>query len=166
MMAKQHKFLQVDGNAQDEELEISLEEEYNPTNALDIPPMPDQATYQYRWIRYRAGNQEDYNSINARLREGWKFVLLKDVPEDYVFPTVGSNISILDGCALNGDLVLAKMPRKRAEAMQRVAEDRANMAEAAFNARRIAAEDDGGMTHHLQNSGKSSYSRGRRPSFG
>lgn len=166
MPKAQHKFLAGDDTASDEVLEISLEDEYNAMDALAVPPMPDDDRYVYRWIRYRSGNEEDYSSINFRMREGWRFVKVEEIPPEFVFPSLGSNISALEGCVLNGDLVLAKLPRRRADAIKKLAEDRANMAERAYDMQTIQAEDSTGQARALINQGSRSVTRGRRPSFG
>lgn len=161
----QHKFLATD-NTVDETLEISLEEEYTPPNALEIPPMPDSDTYTYRWIRFRIGNEDDYSNISKRMREGWEFVQLADMPPGFVFPAIGSQIQALEGAATNGDLVLAKLPRRKAEAILKFAVDQANNAEQAFDLKTVNYDDGTGRMVQLAGEGSKRYTRGRRPSFG
>lgn len=150
---------------EEQPLEISLEEEYNPPDRLAIPDMPDSDAYVYRWIRYRSGSEDDFNNVTSRLRDGWKFVQQDEVPEEFIFPTLESKIERLAGCAVNGDLVLAKLPRRRAEAIQRWAETMANEAEEAFNSKTVDYEEGGKRTRFARE-GNKTVSRGRRPSFG
>ena len=160
-----HNNVKGKGREKEEVLEISLEEEYNPPNALEIPPMPDSDSYVYRWIRFRTGAAEDYNNVSARMREGWAFVPLEEVPDGYVFPSIESKIGTLSGCAVNGDLVLAKLPRRKAEAIQRWSEDRAQQAEAAFDKQTINYDDGRGGIATFAGEGSKRMSRGRRPTF-
>ena len=161
-----NKLFAAPNNAVDEALENSLETEYNPPNALEIPPMPDDDAFVYRWIRFRVGDQDDFNNISQRMREGWAFVPLEEVPAGYVFPGLESKISALAGAAINGDLVFAKLPRRKAEAIQKWGEDRAIQAEQAFDLKTVSYEDGMGRKQQFANEGSKRFSRGRRPSFG
>lgn len=163
-MALKLKAAVVD-NSLDQTLEVSLEEEYNPPRALEIPPMPDDDQYVYRWIRFRNGNEEDFNNISARMREGWAFVSREAIPANFVFPTLETKMQALEGAATNGDLVLGKLPRRKAEAIQKWAEDRAFQAEQAYDLRTIHTESDGRRIS-LANEGSKRITRGRRPDFG
>jgi hypothetical protein len=153
-------------NSMDEPLENSLDMEYNPPNALEIPPMPDVDQFAYRWIRFRNGDQEDFNNISHRMREGWAFVPQEEVPAGFVFPGLDSKITALAGAAINGDLVLGKLPRRKAEAIQKWSEDRAIQAEQAFDMKTVSYEDSAGRQQRFANESSKRLSRGRRPSFG
>lgn len=161
-----NKMFATPNNATDEPLENPLDMEYTPPNALEIPPMPDADQYVYRWLRFRVGDQEDFNNISQRMREGWAFVPLEEVPQGYVFPGLDSKIPVLAGMAINGDLVFAKLPRRKAEAIQKWAEDRAIQAEQAFDLKTISYDDNTGRAQRLSNESTKRFSRGRRPSFG
>ena len=165
-MPKQEHKLFATSNAVEEPLENPLDMEYNVPNALEIPTMPDEDQYLYRWIRFRTGSEEDYTNVSMRMREGWAFVPMEEVPHGYVFPALDSKISMLAGTAINGDLVLAKLPRSRAEAIQHWAEDRANEAERAFDSKTISYDDSQGRAQRLTNDSTKRLSRGRKPSFG
>jgi hypothetical protein len=100
------------------------------------------------------------------MREGWAFVPIGEVPDGYVFPGLESKISALAGAAINGDLVFAKLPRRKAEAIQKWSEDRAIQAEQAFDLKTISYDDNMGRAQRFANEGSKRFSRGRRPSFG
>ena len=100
------------------------------------------------------------------MREGWAFVPIEEVPHGYVFPGLESKISALAGAAINGDLVFAKLPRRKAEAIQKWAEDRSIQAEQAYDLKTISYDDASGRKQQFANEGSKRFSRGRKPSFG
>lgn len=149
--------------AEEPPLDNSIEEEYTPPRLLDLPEMPDSDQYVYRWIRFRVNGEEDYSNISARLREGWEFVRRSDLPETFVTPILQSKLDVLQGAAIFGDLVLAKIPRKKAEARQKYTERAAQEAEAAYNARMIRTEENVVLDNSAS---RRSVSFGRRPRLG
>lgn len=146
--------------------------EFNPLaeeNMLDIPPFADSDQYAYRWIRVKAGSEDDIKNINSRLREGWAFVREEDVPQDIrgnlVLPVIKSGLAQLNGVIQNGDLALAKIPREKAEDILEATHRRAAQQEAAVNQRVIAFEDNKGQRHALKNDGRSRVRVGETAGF-
>lgn len=149
--------------AEEPPLDNLEDDTYNPPRLLDLPEMPDSDQYVYRWIRFRVNGEEDYSNISARLREGWEFVKRTDLPGTFVTPVLQSKLDVLQGAAIFGDLVLAKIPRKIAEARQRRTEKSALEAEEAYNARMIRTEDNVVLDNSAS---RRSISFGKRPRMG
>lgn len=86
---------------------------WSPTNQLQLPENDPQ--YVYRWIaEYVNGNHMATRLGKAR-REGWQFVLTDDLPEGFV---VDEDIKG-DGLARIGGLIMARLPRRAAEARRK-----------------------------------------------
>ena len=146
------------------EPEYIEEYDYEPQSAIAIPPMPDQDEYIYRWLRYRKGAEDDYVYVSSKLREGWKFVDAGDLPDGYYTASLESKINKLAGTATNGDLVLAKIPRKRAAQIRHAAEEQAFRMGQAVDARQLKVKVDGHM-HEIHNSNISVARTGRQARF-
>jgi hypothetical protein len=139
--------------------------EYVEPNLLDIPQFvthrfEDQGM-KLRWIRISLKGKDDYTNVGKRLAEGWEFVSLDEVPE------LGHTSMVRDegrysGTVCRGDLALAKMPIRRAEARQRHFEDASAEMVDAVNSQLENASD---RKMPVRNQSKTNVTRGRTPSF-
>ena len=141
---------------------------YEEKSLLEMPDMPDKADYVYRWLRVSIRGEDDVSNISSRLRDGWEFVKITDLPDEmrrrFVFPKgLGKTLTVLDGIVRNGDLAWAKWPRKMSEAYQRHVEMKAARMEAAYSGKRIT---DPGSQTVIYNDGTSHKTvGGRHPRF-
>ena len=134
--------------------------EYREPSMLDIPDFPDKDQYVYRWLRVTVRGEDDYNNISRRTREGWTFVKQEDLPKGYFFPTISEASSpVFDGCVRNGDLVLGKLPRKKAEGYLRNVHKRAADMLRAVSNRTLRDGDTGAVA---QNDGHSFVTKGNQ----
>ena len=86
-----------------------------PASTLPVPTKDDG--YAYRWLRRSYFGQEDPTNMSKKMREGWEPVSPKDQPEMAMFADARKR-----GTAEMievGGLILARMPKERAEARNR-----------------------------------------------
>lgn len=152
--------------SQTRELETRENEDvYTEPSLLDIP---QAVTYRFedqgmklRWIRISLKGSDDYTNVGKRLAEGWEFVSLDEVPE------LGHTSMIKEdgryaGTVCRGDLALAKMPIRRAEARQRHFEQQSAEMVDAVNSQ---LENAGDRRMPVRNQSKSNVTKGRTPTF-
>ena len=151
--------------------EVSRVEEpdyvYVPPSLLQIPDFADKDQYSYRWVRVTLGNEEDNKNIMMRLREGYTFVKIGDLPEGTAFDMVAQQrgSSLLEGTVRVGDVALAKIPRHKSLAYKRYVEGLAAAQAAAVSQRAISANVDDHVAVLDNSESRSSVVRGKRVAF-
>jgi hypothetical protein len=86
-----------------------------PSSTLPTPKQDDG--YTYRWLRRSYLGMEDPSNMSKKMREGWEPVSPKDHPELAMFmdPRERTKAEMIEV----GGLILARIPRERAEARRR-----------------------------------------------
>jgi hypothetical protein len=82
--------------------------QWKPADTLAAPPR--RPGMEQRWIRIRLGEKDDPRNFQKKFREGWKPVLLKNVPVDFEPPTMAFG-RFGDVIAVS-DLVLCERPEE------------------------------------------------------
>jgi len=154
-------------STQSRELETRETEEFEYTepNLLDIPEavkhrFSDQGM-TLRWIRITLKGGDDYTNVGKRLAEGWEFVSLEEVPE-MAHTSMVRDEGRYKGTVCRGDLALAKMSAKRAEARQRHFENASVELVDAVNAQ---LDNAGDHRMPIQNQSRTNVTKGRNPKF-
>lgn len=126
--------------------------DYKEPDLLEMPTFGDEDQYAYRWIRVMVRGEADYQNITRRMREGWTFVQMDDVPAEFRTPQGPASPvhtqTQIEGCMRQGDLVLAKIPRSKALAYKKYVEGKAAEMYNAFDRRVIRDEETGAVLHH------------------
>ena len=137
-------------------------ETYTPPSLLDMPEMPDTDMYVYRWIRVELGGEVDTKNITMRLREGWTFVKLDELPDKAAFAVVDAQkgSSLLENLVKVGDVALAKLPRAKSEAYKRYVEGMAQAQADAVTRKNVKASADGREVY-LDNESSQRVTRGQ-----
>ena len=154
-------------STQSRELETREAEdfEYREPNLLDIPEsvtvrFEDQGM-KLRWLRTTIKGSDDYANIGKRMQEGYEFVSLDEVPE-MAHSAMVKEEGRYKGTVCRGDLALAKLPIKRAEARQRHFENASAEMVDAVNSQLEGASN---RKMPIQNQSKTNVTKGRTPSF-
>ena len=86
---------------------------WKPSSQLELPE--NDAQYVYRWIAEYVNGNLMTNRLTKATREGWQFVRVDDLPEGFIVDEDTKG----DGLARVGGLVMARLPRRAAQARQR-----------------------------------------------
>ena len=118
--------------------------------------------YVLRWVRVMLDNQDDYQNIGRKEREGWTFVTAEECPE------LSSGFKVqedgrMTGCILRGDVALAKQPIEYAKAKTEATRNRTNQMESAIQNRMMRDHPDRRMP--ITDSSQSRVSTGNRARF-
>ena len=95
---------------------------WKPANTLPVPEKSD--AYVYRWLRKSYLGVEDPSNMSKKMREGWEPVDPKEHPElaMYQDPRQRNQAQLVEV----GGLILARLPRERAEARRKYYADMTN----------------------------------------
>jgi hypothetical protein len=136
--------------------EYSVEDDFDDRLAL-----PSMEGYGLRWIRFAIRGELDVGNINKRFdREGWVAVKADEVPPKYRIQ-VGKE-GRFEGCVQNGDLILAKLPVERVQALRERNRRRTAMQEDGVRNQLAKANDDPRFPIHDNSRSDVSYGQ-RRP---
>jgi len=155
--------------AQEEREGLSREAILEAIEDSDWLKIPDSVKTKYldegyvlRWVRVMLDNQDDYQNIGRKEREGWTFVTAKECPE------LSSGFKVqedgrMTGCILRGDVALAKQPIEYAQAKTEATRKRTDQMETAIQNRMMRDHPDRRMP--ITDSSQSRVSTGNRARF-
>lgn len=127
--------------ARDEEMAAVDEYTYTPPNDLDIPFQLKDG-FVYRWVRVALVGQEDKSNISTRRQEGFEFVRLDELPDEFQeLYTDETAVGRLAGTVRKGDLALMRIPVGKAMARQAYYEGLARNAQRAIRQELLAQND-------------------------
>jgi len=96
---------------------------WKPASTLPVPEKSDG--YEYRWLRKSFLGMEDPSNMSKKMREGWEPVNPKEHPELAMYQDPRTREQAV-GLVEVGGLVLARLPKERAEARRRYYADMTN----------------------------------------
>lgn len=89
-----------------------------PPSMLTLPPNDDQ--WVYRWVSEYVNGSFMAQRLNNAKRDGYEFVRIDELPEGFIVDEDMKG----DGLARVGGLIMARMPRRKAEMRKRYYERR------------------------------------------
>lgn len=148
---------------------MAREEEYTytPPNNLDLPFQLQDGNV-YRWIRVAVRGDEDKSNISTRKQEGYEFVQLGELPEEYRDSYTDETAKgRLEGVVRKGDLALMRIPVGKAMARHNYYLNLSRAAERAIYRNLMAQnEKEHGRKVPVYNDSYSEVISGRRARFG
>jgi len=90
---------------------------WQPASTLPVPQKSDG--YEYRWLRKSFLGMEDPSNMSKKMREGWEPVDPKEHPELAMYIDPRSRGTQGQQLVEVGGLILARLPRERAEARRK-----------------------------------------------
>lgn len=121
--------------------------------------MQEDPDWVYKWLRVKLDNEDDWENITRREREGWEFLRAEDYP-DLHFPSQTRGAK--KGMIGLGDVALGRLPRWVAVKRQAILEQRAA---AQMQAVRYALEKNADSRFPLINESKTEVGTGKNARF-